>query len=181
MTILLSGGAKNGKSDLAQELALRLADGGAHYYLATMIPCDGEDNRRIARHRENRAGMGFETVERGRDLCGCLTAENRKGVFLVDSVTALLLNELFQDPTSGELDENAADRCIRDLTAFAGQVRGAVFVSDAIGADADGYDPVTEIYRRSLARVERVLAAVCDTVAELSVGVPVIYKGEMPR
>ena len=76
MTILLSGGAKNGKSDLAQELALRLADGGAHYYLATMIPCDGEDNRRIARHRENRAGMGFETVERGRDLCGCLTAKN---------------------------------------------------------------------------------------------------------
>ena len=38
MTILISGGSKSGKSMLAQELTLRLAGGGKHYYVATMIP-----------------------------------------------------------------------------------------------------------------------------------------------
>lgn len=32
MTILLSGGSKSGKSLFAQELTLRLADGGKRYY-----------------------------------------------------------------------------------------------------------------------------------------------------
>ena len=31
MIVFISGGAKNGKSSLAQELALRLARGGKHY------------------------------------------------------------------------------------------------------------------------------------------------------
>ena len=40
MTFLISGGAKNGKSSLAQNLAVALAEGGTHYYIATMIPVD---------------------------------------------------------------------------------------------------------------------------------------------
>ena len=38
MTIFLSGGAKNGKSTLAQELAVKLSGAGKRYYVATMIP-----------------------------------------------------------------------------------------------------------------------------------------------
>ena len=37
MTIFLSGGAKNGKSSLAQDLAVRLADGGPRFYVATIF------------------------------------------------------------------------------------------------------------------------------------------------
>ena len=54
MKILISGGAKNGKSTLAQEAAVRLADGGPLYYVATMIPSDAEDRERIRKHIENR-------------------------------------------------------------------------------------------------------------------------------
>ena len=35
MTFFISGGAKNGKSTLAQDLAVSLAAGGCHYYVAT--------------------------------------------------------------------------------------------------------------------------------------------------
>ena len=49
MTFLISGGAKNGKSGMAQDLAVELAAGGTHYYLATMIPVDEEDRERIRR------------------------------------------------------------------------------------------------------------------------------------
>ena len=66
MNYFLSGGAKNGKSSLAQDIVC--AQPGPHYYLATMIPHDDEDLLRIRRHLDNRAGMGFETVECGTDI-----------------------------------------------------------------------------------------------------------------
>ena len=72
MTILITGGAKNGKSDFAQDLAVSLAGGAVHYYLATMIPCDAEDHYRIKKHLESRAGLGFETIECGRNILSCL-------------------------------------------------------------------------------------------------------------
>ena len=40
MTVFVSGGAKNGKSGFAQNLAVKLARGGKRYYVATMIPVD---------------------------------------------------------------------------------------------------------------------------------------------
>ena len=40
MTVFVSGGAKNGKSSFAQNLAVKLAKDGRHYYVATMIPSD---------------------------------------------------------------------------------------------------------------------------------------------
>ena len=41
MNYFLSGGAKNGKSSLAQQIVC--AQGGRHYYLASMIMNDDED------------------------------------------------------------------------------------------------------------------------------------------
>ena len=95
MMALIVGGSKSGKSSLAQQLAVELAGDGKRYYLATMLPRDGEDLARIARHLEDRAGMGFETVEQGKNLPGCLSRADRSGTFLLDSVTALLTNEFF--------------------------------------------------------------------------------------
>ena len=57
MTVFISGGAKNGKSSLAQELALTLARGGRRYSVATMIPVDDEDRERIRRHIADRDGL----------------------------------------------------------------------------------------------------------------------------
>ena len=62
MTYFISGGAKNGKSTLTQDLAVALAGGGKHYYVATMISTGSEDDDRIRRHIADREGMGFEVV-----------------------------------------------------------------------------------------------------------------------
>ena len=59
MTIFISGGAKNGKSTLAQDLTVALSKGGKHYYVATMISSGAEDDDRIRRHIADREGMGF--------------------------------------------------------------------------------------------------------------------------
>lgn len=179
MILFLTGGAKNGKSALAQDLAVALARGGKHYYIATMIPADEEDRERIRKHIADRDGMGFETVECGRNILSCLDQVDRDGAFLLDSATALLMNELF-DPVDWHLDEARGLACGDELVQFAQSVANIVIVSDYIYSDAARYDEVTETYRRCLARIDRKIAAVSDTVAELSGGNIIVHKGEMP-
>lgn len=196
MIIFISGGAKNGKTTMGQDLTVALAGGGPHYYVATMIPADDEDHDRIRRHIEDRDGMGFETIEIGHNILSCLETPDRTGAeadsllqkpvdcngsFLLDSVTALLLNELFPDPLSPDMDVEAAEKCGDDLVTFAKSVKDVVFVSDYIYSDAQRYDEVTETYRRCLASIDRELAAISDTVIEVSAGNIFVHKGELPE
>ena len=179
MTVFISGGAKNGKSTLAQDLAVELAAGGKHYYVATMISTGAEDDERIRRHIADRDGMGFETVECFTDIMDCLKTADADAVFLVDSVTALVQNAMFPVERNYEMDTDAAIRCGESLVEFARTVRHAVFVSDYIYSDAQRYDQSTEEYRRCLAAVDRRLAAVCDTVVEVSAGQRIVHKGKL--
>lgn len=180
MKVYLSGGAKNGKSSLAQELAVHLANGRPHYYVATMIPADSEDRRRIERHVADRAGMGFETIECGHNIASVTDLAGRDSVVLLDSVTALLLNELFADPASAAADETAARRVAAQLIALCDWFSDVIFVSDYIFSDAERYDGLTECFRRSLAAVDRALAHRCDVVAELCGGNITVHKGALP-
>ena len=146
MTFFISGGAKCGKSSLAQDLTVQLSEGGKRYYVATMISSGKEDDERIRKHIADRDGMGFETLECYRNILDCLETADPEGAFLVDSVTALMQNSLFPPEKNYELDLDAARRCSEELVAFAGKVRHAVFVSDYIYSDAQRYSETTERY-----------------------------------
>ena len=176
MTCFISGGAKCGKSTLAQNLTVALANGGKHYYIATMISSGKEDDERIRRHIADRDGMGFETVECFQNILDCLEIADANGAFLVDSVTALLQNSLFPAEKNYDLDLDAAKRCSDELVEFAGKVRHAVFVSDYIYSDAEIYSETTERYRKCLADIDRRLAQVCDTVVEVAAGRYFVHK-----
>ena len=181
MTVFISGGAKNGKSTFAQDLTIALAKGDKRYYVATMISSGSEDDERIRRHIAQRSGMGFETVECFRNIMDCLNTADKTGVFLMDSVTALIQNTLFPTEKNYEMDLSAANRCADELVAFAGAVRHVVFVSDYIYSDAERYSAATEMYRKCLADIDRRLAEICDTVIEVSARQPIIHKGEVRR
>ena len=180
MTVFLSGGAKNGKSTLAQELAVKLSGTGKRYYVATMIPVDEEDRARIRRHIADRDGLGFETIECSANMLSCLSEADAEGTFLVDSATALLQNAMFPPEKNWEPDMDGANRCADELIAFVKAVKNAVVVSDFIYSDAQRYDEATEAYRKCLASIDRRLAAVCDAVAEVTAGNPKLYKGALP-
>ena len=188
MNILISGGAKNGKSHYAQQTAQTLAAGGPLYYIATMIPRDEEDRARIARHLQERDGWGFTTIEQGKSIQSLIGREDvdLAGSFLLDSVTAVLENEMFpvamkdgQAVFLGE-DMDAPERVRTELVAFARAVREAggsvVFVSDSIYGDACGYSESTERYRKALAEADRALALVCDKVTEVTCGITEEWK-----
>ncbi|HML36573.1 MAG TPA: bifunctional adenosylcobinamide kinase/adenosylcobinamide-phosphate guanylyltransferase [Bacillota bacterium] len=184
MNIFISGGCKNGKSYYAQQLAKQQAEGGRPlYYLATMEPVDEEDRARILRHRQEREGWGFTTLEWSRGI-GALDADF-SGSILLDSVTALLSNEMFasaqrddssapsgrQDGSAGfEVDRTAYLRVAEELVTLAEKSGNVVFVSDYIYSDAVQYDELTELYRKGLAWIDRALAQKCDAVIEVAYG-----------
>lgn len=176
MRILLVGGSKSGKSMTAQRLTRTLKGNVPPYYWATMEPTDGEDLLRIERHRAERAGWGFRTVERGRDLTAILPQLDANAAVLFDSVTACLAAEMF--PPDGAPDADAAARVARELLTVSEHFAHFVCVCDAVWFDGAVYDDWTERYRRGLAEICRALAAQFDVVAEITAGLPVIWKGK---
>lgn len=174
MSTFISGGCKNGKSYFAQRLAK--ASGTPLYYIATMIPHDAEDDARILRHRDERDGWGFETIECGADILSCLDTADPNGSFLLDSVTALLSNEMF---AADGIHPEAASKIANELSEFVRRAPNTVLVSDFIYSDAAQYDEWTETYRRGLAQIDRTLARECDTVIEVVNGQIICYKGEI--
>lgn len=176
MKILLSGGSKSGKSMLAQELTRALAAGEPMYYWAAMEPADGEDLARVARHREERCGWGYETIEQGRNLEEAFDRVDPQGTVLFDSVTALLANEMF----SPGFDPAAAERAAHELLQLGERVRHIVYVSDNLYSDSGRYDEWTECYRQGLGQIDRALAASCCVVAEVTAGILILHKGKLP-
>ena len=186
MYVFISGGCKNGKSLYAQQLARQTASrlNKPLYYLATMIPADEEDQARIRRHQAERQGWGFDTIEQGCQICSCLEqgrltvsgqSIHADGVFLLDSVTALLANEMF--PPKGQVDFTAGQRLASQLAEFIGKTENVIFVSDYIYSDARQFDSDTRQYRKSLAFIDRTLAELCDQVVEVTYGIKYFYKG----
>lgn len=178
MTVFLSGGCKNGKSTLAEQTAVYLSRPGQLYYLATMIPHDAEDRARIARHVASRSGLGFQTIECGLGLEAALQDADKEGTYLLDSVTALLSNEMFRP--DGSIDLTAPERVARELTALgpANEKHGVrqrlyLFRCHDLRRPHGAVSP-------GLAHIDRSLAAVCDAVAEVSFGGRIVYKGELP-
>lgn len=175
MRVFISGGCKNGKSTFAQRVAKKLAGDGPLYYLATMEPHDQEDMDRIKRHLKEREGWGFETIECGRNILSCLNKGKPEGTYLLDSVTALLSNEMFH--MDGTMDFSAPQHVGRGLIELSKMVHNIVFVSDYIYSDASIYDNATEQYRRGLAHIDRLLARECECVIEVCGGNIIYHKG----
>lgn len=182
MIVLITGGCKNGKSNKAQDLAISLSkkQKGKLYYVATMISTGAEDDDRIRKHVDNRKGLGFETIElkyRIEDLSDIIRKEENAPTFLVDSLTALLANEMFRTDDKGNfyVDHEGTDRVKRGLDALIDECQksGAsiVFVSDGIYSDSIIYGSETIEYQRGLAQLEQLISKRADEVLEMTAGV----------
>ena len=178
MIVFICGGSKSGKSSLAQNISKALSKDNPLYYVATMIPSDAEDKEKIRLHIEDRADMDFETVECGTDIVTVLNTTNKNGTFMLDSVTALLTNEMYGDFENIGVDIKAAERCIKDIRQLAETVNNIVIVSDYIFSDVELYDESTELFRKSLADIGNNIAIYADIVIEMNFGNATVHKGK---
>lgn len=176
MTIFVTGGCKNGKSTFALRQAIRLGT-ERRCYVATMLPRDAEELLCVERHRTARVGMGFTTSEQPYEPSKCFAEVGSDGVFLLDSVTALLANRMFND--AGEIHTEAVSEINKELNVFLDTAEHAIVVSDYIYCDGMEFSETTEEFRHALAMLDRRLAERCDVVVEICGGIPKICKGEV--
>ena len=173
MMTLLCGGSGCGKSALAEKLLLACPP--PRFYIAAMMPYGEEGEKRIARHRQLRAGKGFVTVERYTDLAG-LTLKER-GSALVECLCNLTANEMFEPSGAGEKAEEAV---LAGLAALRAQCANLIVVTNDVGSGGSAYGESTLRYMRVLGRINRRCAAEADAVAELCAGIPLWLKGDAP-
>lgn len=93
-TILITGGARSGKSRIAEGLVLAM--GRPAQYIATAQAWDDEMRARIAEHQARR-GAEWVTWPAPLDLVGALRATDGKGPRLVDCLTLWLTNLMLGD------------------------------------------------------------------------------------
>ena len=164
MFTLITGGAASGKSAFAEANVLSLP--GRRIYLATMEPAGAEE--RIARHRRQRAGKGFETVERPGDLAG-LTLPPDANV-LLECLGNLTANELYSLAGGGE---SAVLTGVEHLLA---QCAHLTIVTNEVCSGGTDYAGDTLAYMKTLARINRILASCADRVVEVVCGLPNVLK-----
>lgn len=174
MTALVFGGAASGKSECGEKLVCSLPRTGELIYLATMEPFGPEAETRIRRHRELRAGRGFSTLERARELAGCPVPAG--GTVLLEDLGNLAANELF---AASPLDpEGAYDRIRRGLDWVRARSEHLAVISNDLHRDGETYSRETELYLDLMARLHQDLAARADRVVEVVCALPVFWKGE---
>ena len=137
-----------------------------------MEPFGAEAKERIARHRALRAGKGFTTVERPRDLVG-LTPEADWNV-LIEDLPNLAANELFSPEGGG------AAAVLSGVDRICKTASGVTIVTGDIFSDGGTYDAGTRDYMEMLADLHMRIAAKADNVVEVVCGIPCALKGELP-
>lgn len=185
--ILITGGARSGKSRTAERLANEAAarSGCCVLYIATALPTDGEMAERIARHRRSRP-QDWHTHEGYRQLGDAVRARSQNhSVILLECVTTLLTNLLFdwadgRDPQT--LDFEALERWLTvqvdDLLEACGAVDGEVIiVTNELGW---GVVPDNTLSRRFVdiaGRINQTMAERADEVYLTVSGIEIKIKG----
>ncbi len=100
--ILVTGGARSGKSSFAEETVKSF--GGNILYIATSIPFDDEMKERVKRHRQQRPAA-WDTLEAYRDMDVRLAGKlPGKDAVLLDCITVMVSNIMLEK----ELDWDTA-------------------------------------------------------------------------
>lgn len=175
--ILVLGGARSGKSRVAEELAGRL--GPRVVYLATAEPRDPEMAARIAHHRRRRPAS-WHTVEAPLRVGEALAREGAQAdVALLDCLTLLasnLLAPLGDDPDAAEAEARLEGEIDSLLAAYQAGTASLIIVSNEVGWGLVPSSPLGRVFRDVLGRAHQRLAARADRVLLVVAGLAVDLK-----
>ncbi len=168
---LILGGARSGKSTLAEKLAA--TTGKSVLYIATAQCLDVEMEQRVERHRTRRPaewGLIEEPLQLAKAVQENVAADN---VILVDCLTLWLSNSLHHDQGRGFKAEMASF-----LQTVADVQTDLILVSNEVGL---GIVPMGELSRQfqdESGWMHQAVAALCDRVILTVAGLPHVLKGE---
>jgi len=174
--LLVTGGARSGKSARAEALAATREV--AYVATARAYPRDPEWVARVAAHRARRPA-GWRTVETTR-VAAAVRAAEPGTLVLVDCLT--LWTAALIDTAEAWADPDRAAAVLDDALA---ELRGAlaeapadvILVTNEVGSGIVPATPAGRLYRDLLGRVNVAAAAACDDVELVACGIPTTIKG----
>src|SRR3982074_1619529 len=102
--VLVLGGARSGKSAMAERPAL--GSGEPVIFIATGEPGDDEMAERIRRHRADRPAA-WRTIEAPLDILAAIESTSRGDFLVVDCLTLWVANLLAKGRNAGDIDTAA--------------------------------------------------------------------------
>lgn len=170
--VFILGGARSGKTALAENLALRL--GRRPAYLATAEARDAEMRERIAAHRKGRAG-GFTTIEEPLDLVGALeAATTRHDVILVDCLTLWLSNLMEAGRDTG----TETDRLVKTLSTL--EATRVLLISNEVGQGIVPDNALARAFRDRAGFMNQAIAGAVTHAYFVVAGLPIVLRGTAP-
>lgn len=171
MLCMIFGGSGSGKSEFAEDLAVKLCP-EEKVYLATLTDIDEEMERRVAAHRKMRAGKGFRTIEQGMRLETLELGQEK--LVLLECMTNLLANEMYA--SGAQKEEPASEYIMRGIRRLKSQSEHLIVVCQDAFSEVP-MDPEMRRYVKESGRVNQMLAREADLVIEVKFGLPVVLKG----
>jgi len=171
MLQLILGGARSGKSRLAEKIALQ--SGLNVIYIATAQPLDEEMQERILHHQESRP-REWQVIEEPLYLSEKLQeidAQNQ--LILIDCLTLWMSNLLLQDASELQMSQ-----CQKLLTILPNLKSEIILVSNETGL---GVVPMGNISRKFIdesGRLHQQIGQIVQKVVFCVAGFPIILKGE---
>jgi len=176
--IFITGGARSGKSNFAEQISVSFGKPVA--YIATAEPLDKEMTERIKKHK-NRRPVNWETYEepiKVRELVSRLGLE--KEVILIDCLTLLTSNLLLRKEEKVE-DSKWQEEILAEIERLAEisyEVPARVIiVTNEVGMGLVPDNPLGRIYRDILGRANSIIADKADEVFMMVSGIPLKIKG----
>ena len=173
--ILVTGGARSGKSSFAEKLALKLG-GGRAAYIATAQIFDDEMNFRVKLHRERR-GDNWTTFEAPFAAEEKISAAKNFRAILFDCVTLYVSNFICAAKLDDEkfLYDELRGRIQKLIDAAKNSDAVIIFVSNEVGAGIVPENKLARIFRDLAGLANQMIAAQAEkvflTVAGLAVDV----------
>ncbi|MCM3595720.1 bifunctional adenosylcobinamide kinase/adenosylcobinamide-phosphate guanylyltransferase [Metabacillus idriensis] len=180
MITFISGGARSGKSSLAERMALDAAKGEKPYYIATAAKDTGEEMaERIALHRRDR-GHVWVTIEEPYFIDQTLKHLPNKTVVLIDCLTVWTSSLMFSE----NLSSNEIVKRLEKTLSIARKKEFNLFiVSNDVNEGFPIQDKYVANYISCLEALHKLTVKEADTVLEVICGIPVVWKikGELTK